>query len=109
MTPDEATLEALTGARRNRPGVNDRQKPSRRVQLTRAVTFATLVLEEAAAGTVDPERAALVLNRAVRRAATPKPPRRQQLPRPGRTPRLTAATLAEVTAVTAAADAIARR
>lgn len=93
MTTPQPSPHALPLTRANRPGTNDRQQPPRRVQMANAVTYAVLVLEEAAAGNVDPDRlrlAAAGLTAAAQRLNTPKPRRKpsQQLPRPGHATRV---------------------
>lgn len=88
MTTPQPPAPSLALAHANRPGSNPRQKPPRRVQMANAVTYAVLVLEEAAAGDVDPDRlrlAAAGLTAAAQRLAEPKPRRTSRpLPRPGR-------------------------
>lgn len=68
------------------PGSNGHQKPTRRYQMLYAAAHAAQVLEDAAQHLPDPAEvhaAADALRVAAVRMATPKPPRRRPLPRPG--------------------------
>lgn len=105
------TAHALALAYARRPGANDRHKPTRRQQMLYAVTYTVEVLEEAAAGDVDPDRlrlAAAGLTAAAQRLAEPKPRRQSRsLPRPGQLPEAGRdVTLEQLRAATAAAAAL---